>query len=302
MKKSRSPLSGAVRLTQYSELREYAEAFGQGHLRTVYLIGPPGVGKSRVLRDSVGSNALWIDGSASPFGIYCAAFEHLNQPIILDDVDGLVGDRKGTRMLKSLCQTDATKHVSWESDSRALAQRGIPRSFETTSQVALICNSWASSNPDVAAVGDRAHLLLFEPAALEVHRAAAAWFQDQEIFDFVGQHLGLVAEHSFRTYVLAREMKAAGKDWRLSVLSRFLTGAALAVARLQTNPAYATTADKVRAFVTAGHGRRSTYFNQLRRLPLSDAAPEIRLLQPESPAACFSNRPSWSSPRALIRD
>src|SRR6202142_3163366 len=86
------------------------------------------------------------------FGIYLQAHEHRNQPIVLDDVDGLYRDRQGIRLLKTLCQTDKVKTVSWHT---AVATRlGIPRQFSTTSKVAIIANQWTSLNPDVAALED----------------------------------------------------------------------------------------------------------------------------------------------------
>jgi hypothetical protein len=54
----------------------------------------------------------WIDGMATPLGIYMAAYEHCHQPIVLDDVDGLYKNQSGVRLLKALCQTDLEKSLS----------------------------------------------------------------------------------------------------------------------------------------------------------------------------------------------
>jgi len=62
---------------------------------------------------------------------------------------------------------------------------GIPRHFHTCSRVAILGNRWRSGNADVSAVQDRGHVVVFQPTALEVHREAARWFWDQEVFDFV---------------------------------------------------------------------------------------------------------------------
>src|SRR5262249_57589724 len=111
--------------------------------------------------------------------------------------------------------------------------RDVPEQFLTRSPVALVGNDWKTLNADVAALEDRGHVLVFEPTALEVHRHAAAWFWDQQIFDFVAARLHLIAQHSLRTYRQAWELKQAGLDWRRAVLSRCLSGPALLVARLQ---------------------------------------------------------------------
>jgi hypothetical protein len=109
-------------------------------------------------------------------------------------------------------------------------------------------------------------VLVFEPTALEVHRHAAGWFWDAQIFDFVADHLHLIAQHSLRTYGHAWELKQAGLDWRRAVLSRCLTGPALLVARLKADPTFASEAARVQAFVAAGAGCRATYYQHARRL------------------------------------
>lgn len=69
-------------------------------------------------------------------------------------------------------------------------------------------------SPLASAVEDQGDVLLFEPSGLEVHRRTAAWFWDQEIFDFVGDHLYLIDEPFMRDYYRAWELKRAGMDWQ----------------------------------------------------------------------------------------
>src|ERR1700730_2963109 len=112
MDKSKSLPDHVVTVAAYSELEKYARAFGDGHLNLLILCGDPGLGKSQCLRRTLTSAACWIDGTASAFGIYRQAHEYRNQPIVLDDVDGLYRDRQGIRLLKALCQTDQRETVS----------------------------------------------------------------------------------------------------------------------------------------------------------------------------------------------
>jgi hypothetical protein len=135
----------------------------------------------------------------------------------------------------------------------------------------------ASLNADVAALEDRGHVLVFEPTALEVHRQAAGWFWDQEIFDCVASHLHLSGQHSLRTYQQAWELKQAGLDWRQAVLCRCLSGTALVVARLQADRSFANEAARVRAFIESGAGCRATYFQHARKLRPQAAPPKLLL-------------------------
>jgi hypothetical protein len=274
----------AVRVPTYSELEQYVRAFAAGHLNLLLLFGPPGVGKSRCVRQALGSQVGWLSGQATPLGIYIQAYEHRHQPLVLDDIDGLYADRCGVRLLKALCQTERTKTLGWHTQAPALDRLGIPRQFTTTSRVALVGNDWKTHNPDVAALEDRGHVLVFEPTALEVHRQAAEWFWDREIFDFVADHLHLIGQHSLRTYHHAWELKRAGLDWQQGVLCRCLTGVDLAVARLKADRSFTSEAARVRAFVQAGVGCRATYFHHANKLRPLAAPPRLLLAHTAPPA------------------
>lgn len=283
MAKSKSLPERVLRLTTYDELERYAQAFAEGHLNLLVICGTAGVGKSQTFKRAVGGKACWIDGNATAFGVYLQAYAHRDQPIVLDDVDGLYRERNGVRLLKALGQTDQFKSLSWQSDAPTLARNGIPRQFMTSSQVAIITNEWRTANVDVAAVEDRGHCLHFDPSALQVHQQAAGWFWDQEIFDFVAQHLHLIGQHSLRTYVLAWELKQAGLDWSQSILARVLTGTALVVAKLRGDSSFGTEEDRVSAFVALGAGCRATYFNYAKTLLPSADPPKLKLTRSAPP-------------------
>lgn len=283
MPKSKSLTSFVTHIGTYAELASYARAFADGHLNLLLVSGDPGLGKSRQMRESIGDHACWIDGNASPFQIYCEAYKSRGLPLILDDVDGLYRNPAGIRLLKNLAQTEPVKHVSWQTAAPGLDRLKIPREFTTASQVAVIVNDWRTLNADVAALEDRGHLLSFEPSPGEIHRHAARWFWDQEVFDFIAERLHLVERHSLRTYTKAYELKVAGFDWRSTILSRLVPPAALAVAKLKADPVFATEEDRVRAFIQAGLGCRATFYNQAKRLVLAEPIETIVLANKEPP-------------------
>jgi hypothetical protein len=284
MAKSSKVPPHALRLTGYGELEAYVRAFAAGHLNLLLLFGPPGVGKSRAVRQALGPQVGWISGQATPLGIYLQAFAYRHQPLVLDDIDGLYADRCGIRLLKALCQTEPVKTLGWHTLTPILELHDVPSQFATTSRLALIGNHWLTLSLDVAALEDRGHVLFFEPTALEVHRQAAGWFWDQEIFDFVAARLHLIDRHSLRTYRQAWELKQAGLDWRRAVLSRYLSDPALLVARLQADLSFPSEAARVQAFIAAGGGCRATYYHHTRKLQPPTDVPKIVLTHRAPPA------------------
>jgi hypothetical protein len=261
---SRSSPPGFV-VQQYEQLVRFVEAFAAGHLNLLIVLGEPGLAKSQTVR-RVLPDACWIEGNATAFGMYTAAWHHRDQAMVLDDVDSLYAARNTVRLLKCLCQTDPVKRISWQTASTVLDKQGIPRAFETRSRVLIIANEWKALDRNVAAVQDRGHLIRFAPTAEEVHREVRAWFEDQEIYDWFGRHLSLVVTPSMRQYVRAAELKAAGLDWRSMVLQEGLPATTSLVAQLKFNGRFSSEAERVYEFVRRGGGCRATYFNHAKRL------------------------------------
>ena len=254
-------------VTTYARLDQYLRAFAAGHFHLVILVGAGGLAKSRTVRAVLNDQpAAWIEGNATPFGMYAKLYRHRDQFVVIDDVDALYADRSGVRLLKCLCQTEEAKAVAWHSDARSLERQGIPREFTTTSRVIIIANDWKTLNQNVAALQDRGHVLLFQPGAAEVHAQAGGWFDDPEIYGWFAANLHRVREPSLRHYVRARELKAAGMDWTEVLAAEVENPRARLAAALLADDAYATTEARAQAFVEQGGGCRATFFNWRRRI------------------------------------
>jgi hypothetical protein len=257
---------GALTITTYERLDKYLKAFAEGHLNLVILVGRGGLAKSRTVRGILGDRACYIQGNATPFGIYEKLFRHRGQFVVIDDVDSLYAERNGIRLMKCLCQTEPEKVAAWHSDAKGLEKRGIPREFTTTSRTIIIANDWRTLNGNVAALQDRGHVLLFEPTAVEVHEQAGRWFTDREIYEWFGANLHRVREPSFRHYVRARELKHAGIDFTHVLDPDGENQRARIAAQVLGSSNYPSTREKVAAFVQQGGGCRATFFNYRRRL------------------------------------
>jgi hypothetical protein len=256
----------ALHITTYPRLEAYVRAFAQGHFHLLILIGGAGLGKSRSVRKALGGQGCWIEGNATPFGMYAKLYRHRDEFIVIDDVDGLYGDRSGIRLLKCLCQTEEEKAVAWHSDARSLERQGTPREFTTRSRVVIIANDWKTLNKNVAALQDRGHVVFFEPSAAEVHAQAGTWFDDPEIYAWFTTNLHRVLQPSLRHYVRARELKAAGMDWTEILAEGDDNRRARLAAELLASAAYDSIEARAQAFVAQGGGCRATFYNYRRKL------------------------------------
>jgi hypothetical protein len=267
----------ALRITTYERLQAYVQAFAAGHFHLLILIGAGGLGKSRSVRAALGGQGCWIEGNATPFGMYARLYKHRDQFVVIDDVDGLYGDRSGIRLLKCLCQTEQEKAVAWHSDARGLERQGIPREFTTKSRVAIIANDWKTLDKNVAALQDRGHVVFFEPDAAEVHARAGTWFDDPEIYPWFAANLRRVREPSLRHYVRARELKAAGMDWTEILNLGDDNRRARLAAELLASADFASMEARAAAFVRRGGGCRATFYNYRRKLggPATGPAPRL---------------------------
>jgi hypothetical protein len=262
----------ALRLTSYERLEAYLKAFAEGHFHLLILIGGAGLGKSRSVRAALQGKGCWIEGNATPFGMYARLYKHRDEFVVIDDVDGLYSDRSGVRLLKCLCQTEEEKAVAWHSDARSLERQGIPREFTTKSRVAILSNDWKTLNKNVAALQDRGHVVFFEPSAAEVHAQAGTWFDEPEIYAWFAANLHRVRHPSLRHYVRARELKAAGMDWTEILDLGDENRRERLAAELLASPAYDSMEARAAAFVKQGGGCRATFYNYRRKIEGNEPA------------------------------
>ncbi len=260
---------GALRIYTYEELIPYLDQFAKGRFNFLVILGWPGLSKSTLIRARMPKSACWITGNTTPFKMYVALHGAIGEPVVMDDVDALLRKAGSTDLLKQLCETEAVKTLTWESDAALLKKRRIPNEFKTGSKVCFIANDWARLSSAIMALEDRALVLSFEPTATEVHEQVSreGWFRDKEIFEFIGENLPLIMRPSMRFYTRAKEMKAARLGWQSWLFRQWLEDEKLfRVAMLLADDSFASNTARAEAFVAAGHGARSTFFQRAREL------------------------------------
>lgn len=263
-----------ILLTTYAQLDLYLAKFSVEELGLVLLLGRHGTGKSESVRralsapdsvDQVAQNVvrtpLFVEGHMQPFGLYRQLWDYRNQPIVLDDLDRLYADPGCVRLLKPLCNTVQIKRLHWLTNV-TMNEGIVPSTFTTSSNVILIANEWKSLNPNVRALEDRAIILHFNPSNEELHRKVGEWFDDPEVYAFIGQIVTLAPAISMRHYCKGAQLRRAGfDDWRTSLLQMMMPDAREAcVIAVQLDQRLLTEQERVQQFIASTKCSRATYF------------------------------------------
>jgi hypothetical protein len=95
----------------YKEYKQLVGKWVSGRLDdTLVIIGAPGIGKSEQAFAALeGVEHCYIKGQATRFGVYVSLLQHINQPVVLDDVDVLLQSKEVTGLLKMLLETRTPK-------------------------------------------------------------------------------------------------------------------------------------------------------------------------------------------------
>jgi hypothetical protein len=279
-------------LTTYSELRQTAEKFVEGRIPLMVLVGSPGVGKTQILEAACsGVPFLKVDGKKAPLDLFVDLHRHLDQPVILDDVDTLLDNKDAQVLIRQLTDTKLVKSVSWGTRTTILDTLNppVPRFFHTRSPVCVIANRWRSTGI-FGAIESRATLFRFKPSWAEAYEYAGQWFDDQEVLDYVHAHLGVMTNPDLRLLrqaVTVRSLGLMSQDWRQ------LFDSCIAMDRVQAEverllSLKISNAERARLFTKGGFGDRATFYRRLakRPTPTPQALPQRIVVTAGSATAC----------------
>lgn len=280
-------MSTNLTITTFAEQEQWVNAFlKEDGLNLLFMVGNPGIGKSAAFKAKLDDEKHHYINAArlTTFQLYKQLFKVRNKAVILDDVDDALKHSDMARLLMALCETDDNaRTVAWlGTESQLKVQKGnkvvrIPQQFQTTSRVCTICNDWAILTTRFGALLDRGTVIFFDPDAAEVHRFAGRWFHDEEVYVFIGEHLGDISRHSMRFYVNAASLKRLGLDWKAALLESWTNeqtrGDAMEklVQRLLADSTFKTDKERIAAFEDHHEGgSRRTWFHIKKKLGLND--------------------------------
>jgi len=143
---------------RFQILEDMSYASCDGVVRGMVVTGPPGVGKSygveKVIREaemmnkmgggtgSTGRKYGMEKGAASAIGLFKLLFQYsgAGSVLVLDDCDSVLYDETSLNLLKAALDSSPKRYLSWRSESRVLANEGIPDRFEFKGSIIFITN------------------------------------------------------------------------------------------------------------------------------------------------------------------
>lgn len=305
----------ATLINTYKDLRRWCKAFVRGDWPCLILLGTPGLGKSSALesvlppfesppttdeeraaatsppqgagpKEQGTPHARWLTSHVSAFEMYQNLWAYKDQIIVFDDVDDLYGDKLAVKMLKAACDTRKVKKIAWHTANKEFFRLNIPKEFESRSRTVIIANEWQSFNKNVGALEDRAMMLKFAPSAVEVHKEAGRWFEDDEILSFFKANLDRIHCPSFRHYVNAKSMKKGKLDWRSWLEDRFSPpDEHRIVGSLMDDKRFTFEGDRISQFMQVTGRSRAHYFNLKKEIVERRRANAISAPKPKGKAA-----------------
>ena len=130
------------------------EATMEGTVRALIVSGPPGVGKSYGVEEKLNESNIFdkiseakpkwevCRGAMSAIGLYKKLFRMCNRGeiLVLDDCDSILFDDVALNIMKAALDSSKRRFISWNTESRVLANEGIPDRFEFNGSVIMITN------------------------------------------------------------------------------------------------------------------------------------------------------------------
>lgn len=115
------------------------------NVRSLVVTGAPGVGKTYNIENELERSDVKYEivrGGISAVNLYMLAYRNRRsgQVVVLDDADSIFGDEQALNLLKALCDSSATRTVSWMKESPTLMEADIPKSFEYNGGFIFISN------------------------------------------------------------------------------------------------------------------------------------------------------------------
>jgi len=138
----------------FTRLDRITDKCAQGTIRGLVVTGPPGVGKSHGVEETLKKHNMFkimagkepdfeiVSGGVSSIGLYQKLFynKDAGRVLVFDDCDGILFDEESLSLLKAALNSGNRRRICWNKESRILRQDEIPDFFDFEGSVIFISN------------------------------------------------------------------------------------------------------------------------------------------------------------------
>lgn len=134
---------------RFTTLNEMTKAVKDGHVRSLIVTGPPGVGKSYGVEDVLSREFAnsrnrfeIVEGRITALSLYTKLWEYKDagNVLVFDDCDDIYFDNHSLALLKASMDSSPQRWIGWHSDNRLLRIEDIPSRFEFRGGAIFITN------------------------------------------------------------------------------------------------------------------------------------------------------------------
>jgi hypothetical protein len=225
------------------------QAVVDGVVRSMIVVGPPGVGKSfnvvkkleeANLFNMIGGDIRYevVKGATTALGLYAKLYEYSREGdvLVFDDCDSILMDELSLNILKAALDTNKKRYIHWNSDSKLLQREGIPNKFEFKGACIFITNikfdtiRSAKLRDHLSALESRSHYIdltmnTMRDKILRIKQIAETGElfkeyrfengEDQEILAFMNDNQSRLREMSMRCAVKLADLRKTMPDkWK----------------------------------------------------------------------------------------
>jgi len=156
-----------MEVNTYSKLSTFIDRWVSGTIDLLLIESGAGLGKSYLIKEKLkGKQHLAINSHITPLENYKQLYQNKDQLIWYDDITFLLLNPLNISLLKSTCESQEIKQVSYYTSSSLIGD--VPKKFTTSSKVLISCNSVEGKNPHVRAIKDRSFHIKFKPTRKEL--------------------------------------------------------------------------------------------------------------------------------------
>jgi len=195
-------LDGFTPVDTYARLSQYGNAWKNGEITNLCIVGRGGIGKTHLYESMDMRNYHLFRGKTSAISMFKQVCDAPHLPIVFDDIRALLKDPSCLDLLKQLADTRPTRRIRWRTMTRELDAH----EFDCTSPILIVLNWVPKEDSDVAAIIDRFICLHFQPTKAEICDVMRTFCKDPADVDLIET---LAVDVTLRDLVKFEQMKAS---------------------------------------------------------------------------------------------